>query len=66
VPSYVTANLGITQHLPEAWAPGVDFRIAVVNVLDEVYAIRSNTGLGLGASQFGARRGYFFGVAKSF
>jgi outer membrane receptor protein involved in Fe transport len=66
LPTYVTANLGVQQHLPDDLVPGVDVRLAVVNVSDEVYQIRSGTGIGVGAPQFGARRGFFVGLAKSF
>jgi hypothetical protein len=41
-------------------------RADVVNVLDRVYEIRNGTGVGVGAPQFGARRGLFFGLSKDF
>lgn len=40
-------------------------RLDVVNVFDNVYEIRDGTGVGVGAPQFGPRRGLFFGVKKS-
>ncbi len=48
-------------------APGgpVELRVDVVNVFDNVYEIRDGTGVGVGAPQFGASRGVFFGVKKS-
>ena len=40
-------------------------RFDVINVLDKIYQIRNGTGVGVGAPQFGPRRGFFFGVSKS-
>jgi hypothetical protein len=41
-------------------------RADLVNAFDDVYEIRDGTGVGVGAPQFGPRRGVFFGVSKSF
>ena len=41
-------------------------RMDVINVADKVYEIRSGTGVGVGAPQYGARRGYFVGLTKTF
>jgi hypothetical protein len=38
----------------------------VINALDEVYQIRSGTGVGVFAPQFGPRRGIFVGLTKHF
>ena len=40
-------------------------RFDVMNIFDEVYQIRNGTGVGVGAPQFGPRRGLFFGLSKS-
>jgi outer membrane receptor protein involved in Fe transport len=42
----------------------VTLRFDVVNVLDTIYQIRSGSGIGVFAPQFGPRRGFFFGVSK--
>jgi outer membrane receptor for ferrienterochelin and colicins len=34
-------------------------------VFDEVYEIRNGKGVGVGAPQFGPRRGFFVGLAKA-
>ena len=39
-------------------------RFDVINVLDKEYEIRNGTGVGVGAPQFGPRRGFFFGASK--
>jgi outer membrane receptor protein involved in Fe transport len=40
-------------------------RLDVINVFDKVYEIRDGTGIGVGAPQYGPRRGIFFGLSKS-
>jgi outer membrane receptor protein involved in Fe transport len=40
-------------------------RFDIINALDKTYQIRNGTGVGVGAPQYGPRRGFFFGVAKS-
>jgi outer membrane receptor for ferrienterochelin and colicins len=40
-------------------------RFDVINVFDEKYQIRNGTGVGVGAPQYGPRRGLFFGLSKS-
>jgi outer membrane receptor protein involved in Fe transport len=41
-------------------------RFDVVNVFDKVYQIRSGTGIGVFAPQYGMRRGLFGGLAWQF
>jgi len=38
----------------------------VINVFDQIYQIRNGTGVGVGAPQYGPRRGFFAGVSKFF
>ena len=40
-------------------------RFDIINLFDEVYEIRDGTGVGVGAPQFGARRGFFVGLSKA-
>jgi outer membrane receptor protein involved in Fe transport len=40
-------------------------RVDVINLFDKEYQIRNGTGVGLGAPQYGPRRGLFFGLSKS-
>jgi hypothetical protein len=37
----------------------------LINAFDKVYEIRDGTGVGVGAPQFGPRRGIFVGLSKS-
>jgi outer membrane receptor protein involved in Fe transport len=41
-------------------------RLDVINLFDKEYQIRNGTGVGVGAPQFGPRRGVFAGVTKEF
>ena len=42
----------------------VTVRFDVVNLLDDVYAIRNGSGIGVFAPQFGPRRGYYMGISQ--
>jgi outer membrane receptor for ferrienterochelin and colicins len=45
---------------------GMTARIDAINAFDQIYQIRNGTGVGVGVSQYGPRRGYFVGLSKSF
>ncbi|PKU26348.1 TonB-dependent receptor [Telmatospirillum siberiense] len=66
LPWYATLNLGVTQHLGIFDDSGIDVRLAVVNLFDTAYELRSGTGIGVGAPQFGERRGYYAGLSRKF
>ena len=67
LPSYFTANFGIAQNLDGPGAlKGLSIRFDVVNVADKVYLLRDGSGVGVGAPQYGARRGFFVGIHKAF
>jgi hypothetical protein len=65
LPRYTQVNAGITHlfHIPDAGT--LSARFDVINVFDRQYQIRNGTGVGVGAPQFGPRRGLFFGLTKS-
>jgi opacity protein-like surface antigen/outer membrane receptor protein involved in Fe transport len=60
---YAQFNVGVARDFATADGP-VTVRFDVVNVLDTVYQIRSGTGIGVFAPQYGPRRGYFLGLKK--
>ena len=64
-PSYTQINLGLSHefHLPGS---ALTARFDVINVLDKSYEIRSGTGIGVFAPQYGPRRGFFGGLAWDF
>ena len=65
VPAYVTVNFGVSQDFELAGWKGLTARFDILNAFDEVYTIRDGTGVGVGAPQFGARRGFFVGLSKA-
>jgi outer membrane receptor protein involved in Fe transport len=64
VPGYVEVNLGVSHQFFKGDPKAFAVRLDVINLLDEKYEIRDGTGVGVGAPQYGARRGFFFGVSK--
>ncbi len=66
LPDYVQINLGATQNLDLPYAGAVKLRFDIVNLFDQVYEIRTGTGVGVGAPQYGPRRGFFAGIAREF
>jgi len=63
---YETVNLGVSRPFTFEGLKPLTLRFDVVNLLDRNYEIRSGTGVGVGAPQFGARRSYFVGFAQQF
>ena len=63
---YTTINLSLQHSLDLPAAGHVNLRFDVVNLFDDAYQIRNGTGVGVGAPQWGARRGFFGGFTKSF
>jgi outer membrane receptor for ferrienterochelin and colicins len=66
LPYYEQVNLGASHAFDRQGLKGFTARFDVINVLDKVYEIRDGTGVGVGASQFGPRRGFFVGVSQAF
>jgi outer membrane receptor protein involved in Fe transport len=66
VPGYVQVNLGSVYRVNLGAAGPLDIRFDVINVFDEKYEIRDGTGVGVGAPQWGPRRGFFGGISKDF
>ena len=66
LPYYRQVNLGVSHTFKNLGigsarnAPTV--RLDVINVFDTAYEIRNGTGIGVGAPQWGPRRGFFGGV----
>ncbi|MGZ3297506.1 MAG: TonB-dependent receptor [Asticcacaulis sp.] len=64
LPAYAQLNLSISHHFK--WAGGMDARLDLINAADRAYEIRDGSGVGVGAPQWGARRGVFVGLSKTF
>jgi outer membrane receptor protein involved in Fe transport len=65
LPYYTQVNLGSTHVFHLNGAGTLTARFDVINLLDKEYQIRNGTGIGVGAPQYGPRRGFFFGLSKS-
>ncbi len=67
LPGYWVFNAGISQNFDGPGAlKGVTIRADVLNLFDTKYQIRSGSGVGVGAPQWGQRRGIFVGLSKKF
>jgi outer membrane receptor for ferrienterochelin and colicins len=65
LPYYTQVNLGVSHVFHFTESSTLTTRLDALNVFDRRYEIRDGTGVGVGAPQFGPRRGIFFGIAKS-
>ena len=65
LPYYTQVNAGASHvfHLTDAGT--LTARFDIVNLFDRKYEIRDGTGVGVGAPQYGPRRGFFVGLSKS-
>jgi len=63
--SYTQVNTGMTHIFTLPGAGTLTARFDVINIFDKEYQIRNGTGVGVGAPQYGPRRGFFVGLSKS-
>ena len=63
--SYVQVNLGLA-HVIGSEEHGLTVRFDVVNLFDKSYLLHDGSGVGAGQPEYGPRRGFFFGLRKSF
>jgi outer membrane receptor protein involved in Fe transport len=66
VPDYYEINLGLEQTFQVAHKQFLKARLDVVNVTDNIYELRSATGVGVNAAQYGMRRGIFGSLSYRF
>jgi len=59
-------NLGLSHDFRVAGGGPLTLRFDVINVFDKIYQIRSGTGVGVFAPQYGPRRGLYGGLAWQF
>jgi len=60
-------NAGLAQNFTQPRVlHGVTIRADVLNLFDKQYEIRSGEGVGVGAPQWGQRRGFFAGISRKF
>ena len=67
LPGYFVFNAGLAQNFSGPGVlKGLTIRADVLNLFDRSYEIRSGEGVGVGAPQWGERRGIFAGISKKF
>jgi outer membrane receptor protein involved in Fe transport len=66
LPGYQQVNFSIVQPIDTGFLKGMELRFDVLNLFDEIYQIRSGTGLGVFAPQFGPRRTFLAGLTQRF
>ena len=66
VPTYYTVNMGVEQDMKLDKKRTLKARLDIVNITDNVYELRSGTGVGVNAAQYGMRRGIFGTLGLAF
>jgi len=66
LPSYFQLNLSLSHDFEFASTGKLHTQLAVINVLDRTYELRDGSGIGVGAPQFGPRRGLYLTLQKDF
>jgi hypothetical protein len=63
---YETFNVSLSRRVQITEKTAVKIRFDVVNLFDKIYELRDGSGIGVGAPQFGQRRGFYGTVAYDF
>jgi outer membrane receptor protein involved in Fe transport len=66
MPSYFQLNLSLSHDFTFASTGKLHTQLALINALDRTYELRDGSGIGVGAPQFGPRRGLYLSVQKDF
>jgi outer membrane receptor protein involved in Fe transport len=66
LPPYETFNISLQRRIKITEKISAVVRFDVVNLLDKIYELRDGSGIGVGAPQFGQRRGFYGTVAFNF
>jgi outer membrane receptor protein involved in Fe transport len=66
VPAYGTVNASLQRSFRITQIGTFKVRFDVVNLFDKIYELRDGSGIGVGAPQFGQRRGFYGTVAYDF
>jgi outer membrane receptor protein involved in Fe transport len=66
LPGYRQVNFSIVQPIDTGFLKGMGLRFDVLNLFDQIYQIRSGTGLGVFPPQFGPRRTFLAGLTQRF
>jgi outer membrane receptor protein involved in Fe transport len=66
LPAYFQLNLNLSHDFAFSGFGKLHTQLAVLNALDRTYELRDGSGIGVGAPQFGPRRGLYLSVQKDF
>lgn len=66
LPAYFQLNLSLSHDFEFETTGTLHTQLALINALDRTYQIRDGSGIGVGAPQFGPRRGVYLTVQKDF
>jgi outer membrane cobalamin receptor len=66
LPAYATVDLGVDQKIALTGKQELHLRVDVMNLFDKTYELRDGSGIGVGAPQFGARRGLYGSVTWAY
>jgi outer membrane receptor protein involved in Fe transport len=66
VAPYLQLNLGASRRFDKVFGVPVELNAAIINVTDRIYEIRSGTGVGVFAPQYGPRRTFYAGIKTFF
>jgi outer membrane receptor protein involved in Fe transport len=66
LPGYFQLNLSVAHDFDLTSIGKTHAQLALVNALDRTYEIRDGSGIGVGAPQFGPRRGVFLSLQQDF
>ena len=66
LPYYFQLNLNVSHDFHFASFGKLHTQLALINALDRTYELRDGTGIGVGAPQFGPRRGLYLTLQKDF
>jgi hypothetical protein len=63
---YETFNVSASRRIQLTQKTALNIRLDVVNIFDKSYELRDGSGIGVGAPQFGQRRGFYGTVSYDF
>jgi outer membrane receptor protein involved in Fe transport len=66
LPGYQQVNFSVVQPIATGVFKGMELRLDVINLFDQIYQIRTGQGLGVFAPQFGRRRTFLAGLTQRF
>ncbi len=66
VAPYLQLNLSVSHHFAKVFGAPLDVNASIINVTDRTYEIRSGSGVGVFAPQYGPRRTFYAGIRAYF